>query len=177
MPKHVMSAWNFLRERMSTGIMLGCCGAPAVWAGDLDRKASNLELIRSHWEEMGRPTIICACATCADMLKEQLKNANITSLYTVIAESNAPSVALPFDNAAVFDPCSARNDEAVHDSVRTLSEKSGCAVTPLGKDAGKCCGYGGHMRLANPKLYSEITDNRASASDLPYIVYCARSEE
>ena len=177
MPKHVLNAWNFLRERIDTGIMLGCCGAPAIWAGDLDRKASNLELIRSHWEKMGKPTIICACATRSDMLKGQLEDADITSLYTVLAESNAPTTALSFDNAAVFDPCSARNDNAVHASVRTLSEKSGCAITPLGKDAGKCCGYGGHMRLANPKLYNEITDNRASASDLPYIVYCANCLE
>jgi len=177
MPEHVLNAWNFLREKLDVGIMLGCCGAPAVWAGDLDRKASNLELLSSHWQAMGKPKVICACATCTDMLKSQIEGIEVISLYSVLSENNAPISALPFDTAAVFDPCSANHDEIVHSSVRALAEKSGCKTQELGSSAGKCCGYGGHMRLANPSLYREITDNRASASDLPYLVYCANCLE
>ena len=34
-PGEVLSSYRYLRERLSggVGIMLGCCGAPACWAG------------------------------------------------------------------------------------------------------------------------------------------------
>ncbi len=175
-PSQVKSAWTFLRERTDAGIMLGCCGAPAVWAGDLDRKQRNIALIRKSWEGMGKPKIVCACATCSDMLKKQLGDAEIISLYEVLLNEQPPLSSLPFAEAAVFDPCSAAKDEALHAAVMALAEKSGCAAEEL-RDGGKCCGYGGHMRLANPELFKEISDNRASESELPYIVYCANCLE
>ncbi len=175
-PQHVRSALAFLKSRADTGIMLGCCGAPAVWAGDIARREANISLIRSHWEAAGKPKIVCACATCSDMLKKQLPDAETVSLYQLLDEWDAPILTVPFSEAAVFDPCSAAKDDAVHSAVRSLAEKAGCSTEELSSSA-KCCGYGGHMRLANPELYGKIVDNRSAESPLPYIVYCANCLE
>jgi len=175
-PAQVRGAWEFLSSNADAGIMLGCCGAPAVWAGELDRKQKNLELIKANWEDMGRPKIVCACATCADMLKKQLPEADYISLYELLLEMKAPVSPLPFAEAAVFDPCAAEKDENLRAAVLAIARESGCAAEEIA-DGGKCCGYGGHMRLANPELYKEITDNRVRESELPYIVYCANCLE
>jgi hypothetical protein len=45
------------------------------------------------------------------------------------------------------------------------------------EDSCRCCGYGGHIQVPDPKLFNEITHNRAAASDKPYIVYCANCRE
>ena len=42
---------------------------------------------------------------------------------------------------------------------------------------GKCCGFGGHMQLANPTLHRQILENRAAETELPYVVYCTNCRE
>lgn len=175
-PEQTLGAWRFLRERLDAGVILGCCGAPAVWAGDQDRQKANLDKLRSAWEAMGRPEIIAACATCADQLRRHLPEAPLRTLYEVLDQENAPVSALPYDQAAIFDPCAARRDDLLHRSVLSLTKKAGCQVEEL-RDRGNCCGYGGHIRLANPELYHQITEHRAAESDKPYIVYCANCLE
>lgn len=175
LPEQTMEAWKFLRGKIDVGIVLGCCGAPAVWAGDLDRKARNLEKLTGAWETMGRPTVIAACATCAEMLKNQIDGIHAVSLYEMLAELDAPIAAAPFASAAVFDPCSARHDAAMHRAVTELTKRSGCETEEL--PGGSCCGHGGLIRLANPPLYERITDHRTAQSEKPYIVYCANCLE
>lgn len=175
-PEQVLGAWRWLKEQRGAGILLGCCGAPAVWAGDQNRRRANAEKLRAAWEAMGRPEIITACATCADQLRKQLPEAALRSVYEILDGENAPVSALPWTEAAVFDPCAARRDDLTHRAVRALANKAGCSVSEL-PGGSNCCGYGGHIRLANPELYREITDHRAAESDAPYLVYCANCLE
>ena len=176
-PEHVLSAFHLLSGHEKTGVVLGGCGASAVWAGDEDRRGENLAKLRGAWESMGRPVIVTACATCADILKKELPEAGCVSLYEKLAGmEDAPRAALPFDEAAVFDPCAARHDGPAHEGVRALAEAAGCRTRPL-PDQDNCCGFGGHIRLANPGLYDEITEHRAAESPLPYLVYCANCLE
>ena len=175
-PEHVLSAYRLLAAQEATGIILGCCGASAIWAGDEDRQAENLKKVRGAWEAMGRPAIVTACASCTDLLKKQLPEAEYRSLYELLDAPDAPHVPLPFASAAVFDPCAARHDGPVHEAVRSIAEKAGCGTESL-PDGDNCCGFGGHIRLANPGLYDEITEHRAAESPLPYLVYCANCLE
>jgi hypothetical protein len=62
------------------------------------------------------------------------------------------------------------------EGVRRLAERAGVVLEEL-KDKNRCCGFGGHMSLANPALYDQITANRAEAGDKPYIVYCANCRD
>ena len=175
-PEQVLRAYKLLAGAGPTGVVLGCCGAPAIWAGDEDRQAENLSKLRAAWEAMGKPTIVTACATCTDLLKKQLPEAEFVSLYEKLASMDTPTAALPFAEAAVFDPCAARHDGPVHEAVAALAERAGCKLEVL-PERDNCCGFGGHIRLANPTLYNEITDHRAGESELPYVVYCANCLE
>jgi Fe-S oxidoreductase len=171
-PEHVLRSYAYLSERLDAGIVLSCCGAPAYWAGDMDRFTKNADQIKKQWREMGEPTFVFACATCETLFELHYPEIQRVSLYELLASDKALEPKIAFDSAAVFDPCNARNDLKMQESVRILAEKAGSALTEL-KEKNRCCGYGGQMRLANPALYEEITDNRARADENPYIVYCA----
>lgn len=175
LPLHTIKSFELLQKEIKTGLILGCCGAPAVWAGDKKRRDTNMEKLKSAWEAMDRPVILTACATCKDMLNKQLSGAKLKSLYEVLDKLD-PALSLPFKEAALFDPCSAGKDTIQHAAVKSLAEKAGCRVEEL-EDGGTCCGYGGHIRLADKALYDEISEKRARESERPYLVYCANCRE
>jgi hypothetical protein len=172
----VLRSYEFLLEKYEAGIFLGCCGAPAYWAGDEARLRENMEKTRKGWSEMGKPAFIFACATCESIFDMFLPEIRGISLYELLAKADGILPVRAFSEAAVFDPCAARGDSGMQSGIRTLAGKAGVALEEL-REANRCCGYGGHMRIANPGLYDEITRNRAEACEKPYIVYCANCRE
>jgi hypothetical protein len=70
------------------------------------------------------------------------------SLYELLPAARAAKSGLPL--ASVFDPCAAARFPELREAVRTLVTGAGTALTDFSSE-GKCCGYGGHMRLANPR--------------------------
>jgi hypothetical protein len=175
-PEHVARAYDFLWNGYKAGIFLGCCGAPAYWAGRDDLLNDNLTVIRDGWESLGKPKFVTACASCARMFAELLPEVETVSLYELLAGAETLAPQAVFANAAIFDPCSAREDELMRDAVRAIASRAGIYWEEL-PEKGRCCGNGGHMRLANPALYEEMTRNRAELSDKPYIVYCANCRD
>jgi Fe-S oxidoreductase len=175
-PEHVLETYEALRDAYDLGVMLGCCGAPAYWAGDEARLRDDLERTKKAWEELGRPTLVFACATCAGLFSSMLPEIPRVSLYELLATSGGATPAAPFARAAVFDPCSARDDTGMEAAVRELAAKAGVTLEELA-ERNRCCGYGGHIRVANPRLYDEITQHRAEAGAQPYVVYCANCRE
>jgi Fe-S oxidoreductase len=175
-PDHVLKSYDFLAKNYDAGIFIGCCGAPAFWAGDEPRLRANIENIRQGWIDIGKPAFVCACATCENMFNLFAPEIPKISVYELLADADGVLPAGAFSEAAVFDPCAARDDGNMQSAVRKLAEKAGVALEEL-RESNRCCGYGGHMRIANPSLYEEITQNRAGASEKPYIVYCANCRE
>ena len=175
-PEHVLRAYEYLHKRFDAGVLLGCCGAPAYWAGDEARLKANADSIRRDWDRLGNPTLVMACATCNLLFGTILPEIRRVSLYELLADDAAVLPRRAFAEAAVFDPCSARHSLEMERGIRTLAAKAGTAVEEL-RERNHCCGYGGHIRTANRPLYDEITKNRAGASDKPYIVYCANCRE
>jgi Fe-S oxidoreductase len=175
-PDHVLKSYDYLSEKFNAGIMLGCCGAPAYWAGDKKRLTDNIERIRSLWDDMGRLTFIFACAYCENVFRLMMPEIKQENLYKLLAVDDSVVPARLFKDASVFDPCTARDDMSMQDSIRVLTERAGTMTEEL-DNPNRCCGYGGHMSLANPALYDEITENRRNAGDKPYIVYCANCRE
>ena len=175
-PEHVLRSYESLRETHDAGIFLGCCGAPAFWAGDEARLHANSEAIRRDWRDMGKPTLIFACATCESLFGLFLPEVQRVSLYELLARSEGIVPTSPFAEAAVFDPCSARDNDVMQSSVRALAGRAGVALEEM-TERNRCCGHGGHMRVANPSLYDEIAQHRAEASPRPYVVYCANCRE
>jgi len=179
-PDTVKAAYESLLESTEndTGLMLTCCGAPAYWAGEEALHAETLAKIQQFWEGSGKGTVICACMTCMKVFREMMPEIPVVSLYDYLADRHGKADAVGFEGA-VFDPCSAREDERSRDAVRRLLDRMKVSrrELPFHDERAKCCGWGGHIYPANPELFHEIVDNRISAADLPYIVYCSNCRD
>jgi len=178
-PGQVKRLYRHLMECLpgGTGLMLGCCGAPAFWAGQEDEFHRVAEGVLRDWEALGRPRLIAACSTCYRMFTEHLPNVPTISLWQLLEEIELPaSFASASDRAlAVHDPCTTRPYPAVQDAVRRLLMRFGVSVEELtlSRDKTECCGFGGLMQNANPDLSREVAARRARSSPLDYLTYCA----
>lgn len=130
-PEHVLKSYDFLSKNYDAGIFLGCCGAPAYWAGDGERMRANMEKVRQGWLDLGKPKLVFACATCQSMFNMFLPEIEMVSLYVLLANSDTILPARVFPEAAVFDPCAARNDGRMEAGVRSLAEKAASHLKSL----------------------------------------------
>ncbi|MDR1574042.1 MAG: FAD-dependent oxidoreductase [Clostridiales Family XIII bacterium] len=174
-PEHVFRAYDFLRKEYAAGIFQSCCGAPAYWAGEDAALRDLTERLRAVWNGTGRPIFVFACAYCGRMFDLFLPEIQKISLYELLSRADVPHFAT-FDRMAVFDPCAARGDDRIQAGARAVAAKAGVGLCEL-PEKNRCCGYGGHMRTANPELYDRIAENRAAKSELPYLVYCANCRD
>lgn len=178
-PDHVERVYNYLDARLadhSVGLMLGCCGAPARWAGRHDLFEQTLAAWRDQIQAMGDPTVILPCSSCYQTFKTHLPEVKIVSLWTVFEQRGLPDDASPAGRTVtIHDPCATRHESAIHDSVRGIIGQLGYQVEELAysRERTQCCSYGGHMWLANPDLAQRAVRRRIAESDLDYVTYCA----
>lgn len=175
-PERMKRAYGVLAGKYGAGLVLNCCGVPAWWAGDKESFASHIAALRHTWESMGKPAFVTACPTCDRMLESFLPEIERVSLYMLLRDAGVSAAVPPFDTAAVFDPCAAHGKDGFRQPVRELAAAAGISLTDFDND-GECCGFGGHMQLADPKLYAEIVKNRAGETAEPYVVYCTNCRE
>ena len=175
-PEYVRGSYGLLKSNYSTGVFIDCCGAPAYWAGDTARLDAKLDKIRGVWRSAGNPGFVLACATCDSMFSDFLPEIPRVSLYKLLARTGSQKPAHLFSSASVFDPCNSRKNPDMESAVREIAIQSGAELFEL-PEKNRCCGYGGHIRMANPGLYETITGNRAAMGEYPYIVYCANCRE
>jgi len=192
-PRHVELTYHYLLERVpDMGLILGCCGAPAEWAAESTLRDDVAARLTAEWERLGRPEFVFACATCKLQFERHMPRIRGISLYELLLDVGWPEVGAAGEReagneagmgnepeACVFDPCSSRYDETMQRSVRQIAEKAGISLTelPWSGEKARCCGWGGHIAAANPKLMKTIGRNRSSAHALPYITYCANCQE
>jgi glutamate synthase (NADPH/NADH) small chain len=178
-PGQVRRAYDHLCRSFQDGVglILGCCGAPAYWAGDDTSFQKGAEAFREKWDGLGRPTVILACSTCYKVFKENLGEIPILSLWTVLEEIGLPAAERQAASAplAVHDPCTTRHEPEIQESARTLLERLNKPVEELrlSREKTECCGFGGLMEDANPALAKEVVARRARESALDYVTYCA----
>jgi Fe-S oxidoreductase len=179
-PGEVLSSYRYLQERLAdgVGITLGCCGAPAYWAGRDDLFNESLAVLRTQWEQLGRPTVITACSSCLNIFQEHLPAMNTVSFWKVLEECGLPVDACTATGStvAIADPCSTRHDNETQESVRRIVQSLGIAIheLPLSGDKPECCGYGGLMFNTNPKLAKDVVTRRLGAGNgHEYLAYCA----
>ena len=174
-PDYVLKSYALLRETQGAGLVLNCCGIPAYWAGEQKMFEAHLAALRGIWEQLGKPTFVLACASCGKVFSHWLPEIPVISLYELLPPECAVKPG-EIREAAVFDPCAAAKFPEMQQAVRGLTAASGAAVSAFSSD-GKCCGFGGHMQLANPALYRQIVENRTAETELPYVAYCTNCRE
>ncbi|MBK8900940.1 MAG: FAD-dependent oxidoreductase [Anaerolineaceae bacterium] len=178
-PGQVTAVYDYLQATLSggVGLMLGCCGAPADWAGRSDLRDEALAQFQASYEVLGRPKVVLACSSCLQTFKAQLPEVELVSLYTVLAEKGLPETAVltPTDAIAIHDPCTTRYETAVQDSVRHLVDQLGYEVEelPRSRETTTCCGFGGLMVYANRDLAKKVVARRIAESPADYVTYCA----
>jgi glutamate synthase (NADPH/NADH) small chain len=96
-PDHVISSYAYLRRTLKGGValMVRCCGAPARWAGRRDLFEGAFADLTADWEKLGRATMVVACPTCYQTLKQHLPRADLTTLWQVIADSAEGETGVP----------------------------------------------------------------------------------
>jgi Fe-S oxidoreductase len=177
-PEQVEKAYDHLRSNLTDGVglMLGCCGAPAHWAGEQKLFEEQAAHIHAQWETLGRPRMILACSSCVRMFKDHLPQIPVDPLWSVL-EAHPPAAAMSGVTAplAVHDPCTTRHEAKIRASVRQLIDHCGLEIEelPLGREETECCGFGGLMQNANPELAGAVAQGRAARSDSDFIAYCA----
>lgn len=176
----IPEAYAFLRGALSggVGLKLGCCGAPALWAGRQALFEEVVAAFRTQWEALGKPRLITACSSCLSVFRQAAPDIPAVSLWQVLnEETGLPETAgfTPPATVAVHDSCTTRHDQTVQAAIRSILTKRGVAFSELllsGRYT-ECCGYGGLLGAAHPELGQAFTKRRAAASDLDYLATCA----
>ncbi|MEN1759680.1 pyridine nucleotide-disulfide oxidoreductase/dicluster-binding protein [Anoxynatronum sibiricum] len=178
-PEHVMKAYEYLTTHLAggVGLNLGCCGAPAAWAGRDPLFKNTLEIFTKTWEEAGKPLIITACSTCHKIFKEALSDHVVQSIWEIYCQRGLPFQGTPAGHhrkISIHDACTAKNEPRVHQAVRHILISKGFEIQelPFSGEKSKCCGYGGLVSFANRQLAQEMVADRIGESQQDYIVYC-----
>ena len=162
--------------------MLGCCGAPAYWAGREDLFRESIGTLHDEWQRLGMPRVITACSTCQSLFKDHLPEMETVSIWQMVAETGLPleSCAASGTTLAIADPCITCHDKGTQEVVRNIVQSLRVAVEELSSsgDTPECCGYGGLMFNANPKLARDVVARRidrenSTVNNYDYLAYCA----
>lgn len=182
-PEYVEKAYRYLlfHIKEGVGIMLGCCGAPADWAGRLDMMQETVQRLRDAWIEMGKPTFILACSSCSANFGKYLSDIPTISLWEIIERYGLPETAKSGEGHIlnVHDACSTRHNSNIHDSLRSIAQKLGYEIEELkySKEKTKCCGYGGLVYFASREQSNDFVKDRINESNADLLVYCAMCKD
>lgn len=178
-PEYVEEVYSYLRNNLSggTGIMLGCCGAPADWAGRAELFKGGIEKIKNELASMGNPKLILACSTCYDIFKRNLDGIEILSIWEIYEKYGLPrGIEGKYRGmkTAIHDACTSRHHGRLQESARAVIKMLGFEIDELefSGNKAKCCGYGGLALYADKSMAKEFIKERISESALDYTAYC-----
>ncbi|RBP66017.1 cysteine-rich protein [Alkalibaculum bacchi] len=182
-PDYIENIYKYLTDSIDEGVglMLGCCGAPADWAGQAELMEENASLIKNAWTEMGKPTFILACSSCMSNFEKYMDEINYVSLWEIIDEHELPKNTISSQTLKlnIHDPCTARDHSRMQESIRNIVSKLNNEVHELrySKELTKCCGYGGLVYFANRDQSNDFIDDRIMESSEDLLVYCTMCKD
>lgn len=180
-PETVMKTYEeILKHESDTGLLLACCGVPAEWAGDSERVLKTRELLRDSWKDMGKPTMILACPTCANQFERMLPEAKTIFIYEWMADWDMDlSTNINEETWSIFDPCASAGRPELRKSIRTLASRAGLKCEPLyhQETYSACCGYGGQGAITDPNFTAYVVKKRIHESEHPYLTYCVNCRD
>lgn len=177
-PESVKRTYAFLTTHLQggVGLMLGCCGIPAHWAGQTKLFDDIMTAFKAEIIRLGNPKVITACSACLSMFKEFAPELNTTSLWEMLDTLNLPEdSSCPTGPLTIHDPCTARYQQDLRTSVRNLCDKLGIEVIEhdYSGETADCCGYGGLLQFADKPLGAKVVQHKAQRSELDGLAYCA----
>ena len=181
-PDYVLESYRWLLSVLpGSALWLSCCGAPAVWSGDEELSSEVFGVLRKQWEALGKPVPVFACPTCKQMFERYMPEINKgVFLFGLMRQKEfVPRRDMGGAEYCVFDPCTSRNEQELHDAARTLAIGAGTRLSPLPDEGrrAKCCSWGGHVSIANPHYAKTVVKKRINQSERPYITYCVNCRD
>lgn len=177
-PEYVIEAYKYLTQNLTggVGLMFGCCGSPAYWAGRQELFNINIENIIKDLEAIDNPKIILGCSTCYDIFKKHLSQFEVISIWEIYEKYGLPPDVNNFKGKkiAVQDACTSRHHIELQESAREVIKKLGFEIEELefSKNKTRCCGYGGLVVYADKSMAKDMLKERINESDLDYAAYC-----
>lgn len=181
MPDLIQNVYQDLCQRLEggVGLILGCCGAIADWAGNQPSLFHELDKIKAAWETLGRPQMITMCPSCQRTF-EQYGEMEPVSIVQILASIGLPVQMVQGDGVlAVHDSCTTRYDRNLQDEVRALAHQCGYTLEelPYSREKTHCCGYGGLASLANREVGREMVAQCIGQSGRNYLTYCVNCRD
>lgn len=171
-PEYVTGLYDLLLSLDgSTGIGIGCCGAPAEWAGDREKFLEIRGGIRDFWRKQGQPEIILACPYCYKNFRENMQEIPVKMYFELVEIRLRKHIT---GTAAVYDPCAMRRFPEIRNRVRRLLEAENISLEELKYSGAKaqCCSWGGHAYTVNPNFVKTQVAEQIAMDENPYITYC-----
>ncbi len=185
-PELVFKTFNYLNEKLpGTAMLIGCCGKPTLALGEEKMFKKRYSKLQEVIDSAGVVEIITACQSCFLTVSKNSPKQQVKSLWNVFEEIGIPKEAENIgENSnlifSIHDSCPTRYRSDIHDSVRGIMKKLSYEVKELAhcRENTKCCGTGGMVLPANPKLSLKIMKTTAEEvkSDL-VVTYCASCRE
>lgn len=185
-PETVRKTYNYLREKIKgIGIYTKCCGKPTSYMGKEEEFNSYYGILAKEFKTKGIKRIITCCPNCHITIKKNSPSIEVISLWEIVAEMGIPEDKKgKFSNIdkefSIHDPCSTRNEEKMHDSVRKIMEDLGLKVEEMqhNKEQTLCCGAGGMVSVSYEEIAKNHTNRRAQEANTEYIIsYCQECVE
>ena len=166
--------WSVLEKSNVTALFprgQACCGAPAIYAGDLDtaRKSAihNIEAL-----EQGSPAyIVTGCPTCAVMLKERFPeflegtqwhdravalSAKVMDFSAFAADVLDVKCPTQTEGSVTYhDPCHQVRSLGTSERSRELIRRAGLDLVEM-EDSDQCCGFAGSYSIKQSGISNEI---------------------
>ena len=153
----------------------GCCGTPAITAGDLGTARELASRVVEQFSSLGVDAIVTACASCGHTLRylypEFMKTptgVEVKDFSEVLAELGASPSARGSGlsegmKATYHQPCHLNRGQGICDEpVSLLSGIDGLEYVEM-KDADRCCGGAGLFSLYHGDLSRAIGLRKAAA--------------
>ncbi|MFZ7101147.1 MAG: pyridine nucleotide-disulfide oxidoreductase/dicluster-binding protein [Peptococcaceae bacterium] len=179
-PHYVRRMYEFLCEKIAggVGLSLGCCGAPADWAGQEKLFKEIIMTVENEWQSLGRPKVITGCPTCYSIFKRELPGMDVETIWTLLEQTGLPDQGgrgVAPKKLAVHDACTTRHEVRLHAAIRNILRELGHQIVELdnSRQTTECCGYGGLMIYANRELARQTIKRRTMESEDDYLAYCA----
>ena len=174
-PDYVLQSYRYLLQQFDhkVAIDLHCCGAPAIWAGQVQTETTIAERFLETWKSLDSPKVITSCSSCRKYISNFSEKIQLISLWEVMDSSSfkMPDKQKACDRSiALFDPCSSRSFPQEQIAVRSLLRKM-CDFSELDchGELAQCCGFGGLIYPGNPAIFNKYCANDRNKVAFPML--------
>jgi len=159
-----------------------CCGMPMYLAGDLSDAERRAREMLDLFKRLGIRRVVTPCPSCYRMMKSIYPRLGVdmeahgieilhaTQLLYDLWNRGALQIPRrsPIERATYHDPCDLGRHEGVFEEPRALIEATGTELVEMRRSRiyAACCGAGGNLRIAEPRLSIAIGVERLRR-DLP----------